>query len=244
MYHGKTVSLVFPAFNEAENIANAVLEFRRTNLLDEIIVVDNNSRDKTANLAKKNGAKVIKEPRQGYGFAVIKGLRSANGEYVVLAEPDGTFSAQDLKQLLRVARRYDCVLGTRTNQAYIQAGANMNFLLRWGNILIAKILQVLFNTPSISDCGCTYRVFKRKVINVIAPQLTVGSSHLLPQTVILTQLAGFSITEIPIKYQTRIGTSKITGSLSRAIKVGFNMLGLILDHYRRRQTAYSPASFT
>ena len=77
---GKRVSIVFPAYNEAANIARAVREFRAVEVVDEVIVVDNNSRDGTGDLAREAGARVIHEGRQGYGNALRRGLREADGE--------------------------------------------------------------------------------------------------------------------------------------------------------------------
>lgn len=230
MYKGKTVSLIFPAFNEEDNIFEAVAEFKKTNLFDEIIVVDNNSKDQTANLAKEAGAKVVKQQLQGYGFALQKGLAVAKGQLIMLAEPDGTFSAKDCKRLLQYLKNLDCVFGTRTNTDYIRPGANMKFALRTGNVLLAKLMQILYGMPPISDCGCTFRVFKKAVVQELLPHLTVGGSHFLPQTVLLTHLLGFQFREIPVRYQKRVGISKITGTLSRSVSVGSAMLNMIIQY--------------
>lgn len=230
MYAGKRTSLVFPTFNEEENIANAIKNFKNLRIFDEIIVVDNNSKDKTASIARKFGAKVVKEEKQGYGFAIRKGLLVAKGYYIVLCEPDATFSAQDSLKLLKNLSQYDIVIGTRTNKNFIKKGARMSGAVRLGNILLAKIITLLFRTPSLSDCGCTYRAFKRKVSQTILPRITVGGSHLLPEIVILSSLHRFEIKEIPVYYRKRVGNSKITGSTKRAIYVGAKMLLLILKY--------------
>jgi len=230
MYLGQKVSLIFPSYNEAENIGLAVSSFLKTKIIDELIVVDNNSTDSTAKIAKKNGAKVVIEPNQGYGFAIRKGLSSATGDYIVLAEPDGTFVAKDLKRLLKPLANYDAVLGTRTNPNFIQPGANMGFLLRSGNIVLAKITQKLFSTSYLSDCGCTFRAFKKPAIKKILPSLTVGGSHLLPEIVILLVLNNFSFFEVPVHYKPRVGTSKITGSPIKIVQVGWKMMTMILSY--------------
>jgi glycosyltransferase involved in cell wall biosynthesis len=231
MYQNKTVSLIFPAFNEAENITQAVTEFLATKIIDELIVVNNNSSDDTAKLAKKAGARVVHEKRQGYGFALQKGLNAASGTYIVLAEPDGTFKPTDLRRLLQPLATYDAVVGTRTNSAYIQPGANMGLKLRYGNIILARLIQFLHQTPAISDCGCTYRAFRKNTVAAILPHCTVGGSHFLPETILLLVQAGLSFKEIPVHYYPRIGTSKITGSLRRTVGVAFNMLLLTLHYF-------------
>jgi glycosyltransferase involved in cell wall biosynthesis len=230
---GKTVSVVFPAFNEAASIARAVRDFRAIPAVDEVIVVDNNSRDRTADLAREAGARVVAERRQGYGHALRRGLCEASGDYVILAEPDGTFVGKDVVKLLAYADEFDMVMGTRTTRELIWDQANMGWFLRVGNLAVAKLLQVLFDGPSLSDCGCTMRLIRREALDRIAPGLRVGGSHFLPEMVILGLLRGLRVIEIPVNYRGRVGDSKITGSRVTALKVGVRMIGLILD-YRLR----------
>jgi glycosyltransferase involved in cell wall biosynthesis len=230
MFRGARVSLVFPAYNEEENIENAIKDFKSIKSIDEIIVVDNNSKDKTSQIARKTGARVVLERNQGYGFALRRGLKEAKGDLIILCEPDATFSASDLPELILLTGKYDLVMGTRTNKKYIRDGANMNPLLRFGNITVAKLMQVLYGLNNISDCGCTFRIFKRGILDKILPHLTVGGSHFLPETVVLTKLAGGKIIEAPVHYGKRIGRSKITGSFRKSIKVGVSMLAIILRY--------------
>lgn len=230
MWQQKQVSVIFPAYNEEENIGSATSDFLSMGLVDELIVVDNNCTDKTAEVAKLGGAKVVKETRQGYGFALARGMKEATGSFVILAEPDGTFEGKDIKKLLANSDKFDLVLGTRTKKKFIKKGANMGFLLRWGNILMAKLLQILFFTSDLTDCGCTLRLIKNELLKKILPKMTVGGSHFLPEMVILAIKEGARIKEIPVNYGPRIGTSKITGSFRRAVKVGLAMFLLILKY--------------
>ena len=142
----------------------------------------------TAARAEAAGARVVREPRQGYGHALRRGLAEAQGEYVVLAEPDGTFMGKDVLKLLAYADDFDLVLGTRTTRELIWHGANMGWQLRWGNWLVAKLLQVLFGGPSLSDCGCTLRLVRRSAAERLLPRFTVGGSHFLPEMVCLALL--------------------------------------------------------
>lgn len=230
MYKEKTVSLVLPAFNEEKGLVKILEEFRRMKIIDEIIVVDNNSTDLTAKTARENGARVIREKNQGFGFAIMRGMKAAKGELIILCEPDGTFSAKDALRLLSKTHFADAVLGSRTNKNYITKNANMGVFIRTGNIFVAKLLQVLYRTNKLTDCGCTYRVFHRSLVDKIMPYLTVGKSHFLPETVILSTFAEKTILEIPVSYGNRIGDSKITGSLKRAISVGIQMLYIIFKY--------------
>src|ERR1051326_8945671 len=230
MWQGHRVSVVFPAYNEEAGIAAAVTDFGSLDAVDEVLVVDNNSRDRTSQEAERAGARVVRESRQGYGNALRRGLAEAHGEYVVLAEPDGTFMAKDVLKLLAYADDFDLVLGTRTTRELIWHGANMGWQLRWGNWLGAKLLQVLFGGPSLSDCGCTLRLIRRSAADRLLSRFTVGGSHFLPEMVCLALLEHLRIVEVPVNYRDRVGQSKITGSLSTAVRVGCHMVAVILRY--------------
>ena len=230
MWLGHRVSVVFPAYNEEAGIAEAVTEFGDLEAVDEVLVIDNNSRDQTAARAARAGARVVHESRQGYGNALRRGLAEAQGEYVVLAEPDGTFMAKDVLKLLAYADDFDLVMGTRTTRELIWHGANMGWELRWGNWLVAKLLQVLFGGPSLSDCGCTLRLIRRSAAGRLLPRFTVGGSHFLPEMVCLALLSGLRIVEVPVNYRNRVGESKITGSMRTTVRVGAHMISLILRY--------------
>jgi glycosyltransferase involved in cell wall biosynthesis len=230
VWEGKRISVVLPAYNEADNIAQAVHEFAAVSAVDEVIVVDNNSRDGTGQLAAEAGGRVILESKQGYGHALRRGMVEATGDIVVLAEPDGTFVARDVLKLLSYTDEFDMVLGTRTTRELIWHQANMGWFLRVGNVAVAKLVQVLYGGPSLSDCGCTFRLIHRKALDQIIGDLTVGGSHFLPEMVILGLRRGLRVIEIPVNYRGRVGESKITGSPVTAIKVGVRMIRLITEY--------------
>lgn len=230
MYNNKKISVVFPAYNEEENIVTAIEDFFETGVIDEIIVVDNNSSDSTAEKVSQTKATLVKEKKQGYGYALQKGLRKATGDFIILSEPDGTFMGKDVFKLLSYADDFKFVLGTRTTRELIWEGANMDYFLRLGNIVMAKLLALLFHGPSLSDCGCTTRLIHKDALEVFRTKLTVGGSHFLPEMVILALLNKLSIIEIPINYRKRVGVSKITGSLKGSIITGLKMFSLILKY--------------
>jgi glycosyltransferase involved in cell wall biosynthesis len=230
MWNGKRVSVVLPAFNEEENIREAIESFYATGVVDEIVVVNNNSSDRTVDKARKAKAIIIDEYRQGYGAALIKGLAGASGDYIILSEPDGTFVSRDVLKLLAYSEDFDMICGTRTTKELIWAEANMGWFLRFGNIIVAKMIELLFNTPSLSDCGCTMRLINRGALQKFLPLLTVTGSHFLPEMVILASQKGLRLLEIPVNYNKRKGTSKITGSLRGTLKTGFNMIWLIIRY--------------
>ena len=230
MYGTKTVSIVLPAYNEEQYIRGAVEDFFAAGVVDEVIVVDNNSRDRTADEAAATRARVVREPNQGYGNALRRGLQEATGDLVIMAEPDGTFLGRDILKLLAYSEDFEMVCGTRTTRELIWTQANMGWFLRVGNWTVAKMVQLLYGGPSLSDCGCTMRLISRAGLAKIERDLTVGESHFLPEMVILALKKNMKIIEVPVNYRGRIGESKITGNLKGTLRTGFRMIGIILKY--------------
>jgi glycosyltransferase involved in cell wall biosynthesis len=228
MWNTKTVSIVLPAYNEEQGIRKAVEDFFLPGIVDEVLVIDNNSKDGTAVEAAATRARVILETAQGYGHALRRGLREATGDLVIMAEPDGTFVGRDVLKLLAYADDFEMVCGTRTTRELIWEQANMGWFLRIGNWVVAKLIQVLYDGPSLTDCGCTMRLTHRSALARIQDDLTVGGSHFLPEMVILGLKRGIRIIEVPVNYRGRVGDSKITGTLRGTLRTGFQMIALIL----------------
>jgi hypothetical protein len=103
----------------------------------------------------------------------------------------------------------------------------MDWFRRFGNIIVAKMIELLFDGPSLTDRGCTLRLISRSARDMLVRRLTVKGSHFLPEVVILALLSRLRVIEIPINYRGRIGTSKITGTTKATFKTGFRMIGLI-----------------
>jgi glycosyltransferase involved in cell wall biosynthesis len=244
MWYGCRVAVIFPAYNEEDNVAHAIDDFLNAGgggIVDEVIAVDNNSRDRTAACIKATRATYVLETKQGYGHALQRGLAEAasrGADLIVMAEPDGTFAGKDVLKLLAFSDDFDLVLGTRTTKELIWQEANMGRFLRWGNWAVAKLLQVLHDGPSLSDCGCTLRLVRTDAYRVFASSLTVGRSHFLPEMVCLALGAGLRMVEVPVNYRGRVGESKITGSLSTTLRVGTRMIMLILGYWARRRLAF------
>jgi glycosyltransferase involved in cell wall biosynthesis len=230
MWHSQTVTVVFPCYNEEEGITKAIHDFFNTGYVDEIIVVDNNSTDRSAELVRLTEAKTVSEKQQGVGFATLRGLAEASGDLIVMAEPDGTFLGKDILKLLAYADDFDIVLGTRTIKETISKGSNMGFFMRTGNWIVAKLLQLTFNTTSLTDSGCTMRLLHRTVVKKLLPHLTVGRSHYLPEMIILGHHFGAKIIEIPLNYCPRRGESKITGSFKNTLGIAINIINLIFKY--------------
>lgn len=230
-WHTKSVSVVLPTYNEKNSIASVIQGFYATGYVDEVVVVNNNAIEGTDEEVAKTPARIVREPRQGFGFSVRRGLSEARGDLIVLSEPDGTFAPKDIIKLLAFADDFDFVLGTRTTRELIWEGANMGWFLRFGNYCVAKLIEMLFNTPSLSDVGCTMRLIRRESLRVLEPHFTVGGSQFNPEMVILAKAVGLRFVEVPLNYQPRVGRSSVTGNKIVAFRVGVAML-LLIAKYR------------
>src|SRR6266571_3535484 len=109
MWKGRTVSVVLPTYNERDSIRASVEDFFGTGVVDEVIVVNNNAAGGTSEEVASTRAREVMEPRQGYGFALRRGVAEASGFYVAVSEPDATFSGEDIWKLLAYADDFDVV---------------------------------------------------------------------------------------------------------------------------------------
>jgi hypothetical protein len=247
MWNGKEVSVVLMTYAERDSIRDVIDRFFATGLVDEVLVVDNNAQPGTADEVARTNARLVREPRQGYGHATRRGLLEARGELIVLAEPDGTFLPEDIDKLLVYSAECDVVFGTRTTRELIWAEANMESFLRWGNWAVAKLIEVLYNTSHLSDVGCTYRLLRAPAAKEVASKMTVGGNHAGAEIMLLTIVSGARFVEVPVNYLPRVGTSAVTGSPIKAIGVGLRMIKLALQMRRsaprpiRRPEAFAAA---
>lgn len=229
MFAGKTVSLVLPTYNEKDSIRQVIQDFEALGVLDEIIVINNNARPGTSEEVAQTGAREVLETTQGYGAAILRGFREAVGDMVVLCEPDGTFMAQDIFKLLEYGRDFDVVYGSPTMNDLIWDGANMGWFLRLGNWSVAKLVEVLFGSCSLTDVGCTYRLAHRRVIGHVLATCSIQQNYFGPEMMVSTIRARFKNVQIPLNYCERVGVSSVTGDLLVAFKLGLKMIGLILQ---------------
>jgi glycosyltransferase involved in cell wall biosynthesis len=203
------------------------LDFTTTGVVDEVLVVNNNAAVGTSEEVTGTGAREIVEPRQGYGWAIRRGLEEAQEEYLVVCEPDGTFLARDIFKLLAYAEDFDIVYGSRTSQQLIWYGANMGFFLRWGNWAVAKYLEFAFNATSLTDVGCTMRLIRRDVAHALLPTFRIGGSEFGPEMMIRSLQAGMRVIQVPVNYLPRVGVSSVTGDPIKAVVLGLQMIWLI-----------------
>jgi glycosyltransferase involved in cell wall biosynthesis len=240
VWDGKRISVIFPTYNEKESIRAAIEEFFATGVVDEIVVVNNNAAPGTHEEVAKTAAREVFEPRQGYGAAIQRGLREATGDYLILAEPDGTFEGRDVLKLLAYAEDFQVVFGTRTTSSLIGQGANMGLFLKWGNWAVAKLLEFLFDTTHFSDVGCTMRLIHRDALAKISDGFTVAGSHFGVEMMLLVVSRGLTYIEIPVHYRARVGQSSVTGDPVKAVGLGLRMILFILAYRLRLARPPSP----
>ena len=220
------VSVVVPAYNEEEGIEGVVKDLLDQGCVNEVVVVNNNSTDQTERVATKTGARVVQEKNQVYGYAIQKGILETRNDLVVLTEGDGTFVGRDIPKLLAYIGDADMVLGTRTTLELLEEGAKMGRFLRWGNVFIAKLIQ-LFYGCRLTDVGCTFRAFHREAYEKIRHRIKVGGPHFSPEMIIEMLKADMKVIEIPVHYRKRVGKSKITSTWWKSLMLGFRMIWLI-----------------
>jgi dTDP-glucose pyrophosphorylase len=229
-FNNKSVSLIIPAYNEESSIGYVLDDFK--DKVDEVLVINNNSQDRTEEIAQAKGARVFTGSFKGYGEALKFGMDKAKGDILILTEADGSFVSRDLGKILEYLKDADMVLGTRTTKQMIEQAANMSFLLRWGNICMAKFIELLWlykNEPRLTDVGCTYRGIWRADYNVIKKSLQCSGPAFSSEMIIEAMRHNKRIIEIPVTYSGRIGgKSKLSGSIFANVKSALQMFGLIM----------------
>jgi dTDP-glucose pyrophosphorylase len=223
------ISVVIPAYNEAESIASVVNDFK--DRVDEVLVVNNSSRDETAAVAAAAGARVETVQLKGYGDTIRWGLDHASGDIFVVVEADCSFRARDLDKLLEYLKDADMVMGTRTTRELIEQGTNMRGAVRWGNVVVGKLVEAMWwsQQPRFTDVGCTYRALWRDTFQKIKPLLRGTGPELAPEMMVAALLARLRVIEIPVSYHRRAaGESKHSANYLHISKTALRMLRTIL----------------
>mgnify|MGYP001337373572 FL=1 len=227
-WKSKKISLILPTYNELDSIKKVINKFSGLKIFFEIIVINNNASIGTSDEIAQTDAVEIHEKKQGYGSAILRGFYESKGDLIVVCEPDDTFVEEDIYKLLAYSDSFDVVYGSRTMNDMIWDGANMGWFLRFGNWSVAKLLQILFNTCSLTDVGCTYRLVKRSSMLKILKKSKVLSNFFGPEMMLISILLNLKIIQIPINYRERVGISSVTGSFKKAFILGIQMILLIL----------------
>jgi glycosyltransferase involved in cell wall biosynthesis len=219
------VSVVIPCLNEAENIELCVRTAREalesSGIEGEVLVVDNASEDDSAAVARAAGARVVHEPRRGYGSAYLAGFGAALGEYIVMADADLTY---DFNEIPRFVAELDAgaelVMGDRMDN--IQPGA-MPWHHRYiGNPILTGLLNLFFRT-GINDAHCGMRALRRDVLERL--DLRTTGMEFASEMVIRASKEKLRIAEFPIEYHPRGGESKLS-----SFRDGWRHLRFLLVH--------------
>jgi glycosyltransferase involved in cell wall biosynthesis len=204
------VSVVIPCLNEAENITECVTRARTVmaehGISGEVVVADNGSDDGSGELAREAGARVVHEPRRGYGSAYLAGFAAARGEYIVMADADLTYDFGEIPNFVRhLDEGAQLVMGNRMDN--IHPGA-MPWLHRYvGNPLLTGLLNLFFRT-GVRDAHCGMRALRRDVLPAL--DLRTTGMEFASEMVIRAGKEGLDIREVPIEYHPRGGESKLS----------------------------------
>jgi glycosyltransferase involved in cell wall biosynthesis len=204
------VSVVIPCLNEEENIEacvrSALRSMEEAGIAGEVVVADNDSEDRSAELATAAGARVVHEPRRGYGSAYLAGFAAARGEYIVMGDADLTYDFDEIPKFVeKLDAGAELVMGDRMKN--IHPGA-MPWHHRYiGNPVLTGILNVFFRT-GVSDAHCGMRALRRDVL----PRLDLRTTGMefASEMVIRASKEKLRIAEFPIEYHPRGGESKLS----------------------------------
>jgi hypothetical protein len=219
------VSVVIPCLNEEENIeacVTAALEaMQGAGIPGEVVVADNASDDGSAELAAAAGARVVSEPRRGYGSAYLAGFAAARGRYIVMADADLTYDFREIPRFVeKLEEGAELVMGDRMDN--IHPGA-MPWLHRYvGNPILTGVLNVFFRA-GVSDAHCGMRALRRDVL----PRLDLRTTGMefASEMVIRASKEQLDIREFPIEYHPRGGKSKLS-----SFRDGWRHLRFLLVH--------------
>jgi glycosyltransferase involved in cell wall biosynthesis len=204
------LSVVIPCLNEAEGIAvvveKAIRTMEREGISGEVVVADNGSTDGSPAIAEAAGARVVHEPRRGYGSAYQAGFTAARGEYILMGDGDDTYDFTQIDRFVGPLREgADLVIGNR--MAGIQPGAMSWLHRRVGNPLLTGVLNLFFRT-GVSDAHCGMRAFRRDLLPAL--DLRATGMEFASEHVIRSAKLGLEIREIEIDYHPRKGESKLS----------------------------------
>jgi glycosyltransferase involved in cell wall biosynthesis len=219
------VSVVIPCLNEEENIERCVGAalgvLSDAGIAGEVVVADNASEDRSADLATRAGARVVHEPRRGYGSAYLAGFAAARGRYIVMGDADLTYDFREIPRFVeQLEEGAELVMGDRMDN--IHPGA-MPWLHRYvGNPILTGVLNVFFRT-GVSDAHCGMRGLRRDVL----PRLDLRTTGMefASEMVIRASKEKLDIREFPIEYHPRGGESKLS-----SFRDGWRHLRFLLVH--------------
>jgi len=223
------IKVIIPAYNEQDSIGNVINDIPK--IVDEVIVVSNNSNDNTVINAEKAGATVLSETRKGYGYACLKGIEyisKQNTKPKIIVFLDGDYSdyPEQLTEIIAPILKddIDFVVGARVKK--LREVGSMTPQQVFGNWL-ATFLMKLFFGAKFSDLGPFRAIKYEKLLALNMEDKTYGWTVEMQLKVLKQKM---SYLEIPVKYRNRIGVSKVSGTLKGTIFAGVKILGWIFKY--------------
>jgi hypothetical protein len=227
----RQLTVALTAFDDEESIGPAVDDFLAYPLVRRVIVVDNNSRDRTADVARAHGAIVVRESQPGYGRCVYRalqeGLAYSDTELTLLCEGDMTFRAYDIDKFMAYIAHADIVNGTRIVEQLRAHRTQLTSFMYYGNFFVGKLLEAKhIGKGTFTDVGTTYKLCRNSALRALLPRVNPSINLEFNAHFLDTALGGpFHIVECPITFHNRVGSSK-GGNTSnrRAFGVGMRMI--------------------
>ena len=223
------IKVIIPAFNEEKAIANVIREIPK--YVNEIIVVSNNSNDKTIEVAKKAGATVLTEDKKGYGYACLKGMeyianQESKPEIIVFLDGDYSDFPEELSQIVRpiIEKNIDFVIGARN--AKFRENGSMTPQQVFGNWLATFLMKLFFNAK-FTDLGPFRAIKYDKLLLLNMEDKTYGWTVEMQLKVLKQKM---SYIEIPVRYKNRIGVSKVSGTVKGTVMAGIKIISWILKY--------------
>lgn len=224
------ILVIIPAFNEEQSIGKVINDIP-TNLVNEIVVVNNNSSDGTAANAASAGATVINEVRRGYGYACLRGIQYAKDkkdlpDIIVFLDGDYSDYPEEMRALVRpiIKDDLDMVIGSRTT-GNSEKGALLPQQV-FGNALATSLIKLLYGVK-FTDLGPFRAIKFDKLLQLNMTDTTYGWTV---EMQVKAAKEKFKFSEVPVSYRRRIGVSKITGTVSGSIKAAYKILWTIFKY--------------
>ena len=223
------IKVIIPAYNEADSIANVINDI--PDIVDEVIVVNNNSTDATVANAEAAGATVLTENRKGYGYACLKGMgyvaqHETKPDIIVFLDGDYSDYPEELTKIVApiINEDIDFVIGARVKR--LREQGSMTPQQVFGNWLACFLMKLFFNAK-FTDLGPFRAIKYQKLLDLNMVDKTYGWTVEM-QLKALKQK--FSYVEIPVNYRNRIGVSKVSGTVKGSIFAGIKILSWIFKY--------------
>lgn len=223
------VVAVIPAWNEEGNIGRVVADIPRQ-ACRHVVVVDNASTDRTAQIAESAGAIVVRQPRRGYGYACAAGVQKAYGlgaDVIVFLDGDYSDYPDEMPRVLApiLSGEADMVIGSRNSGGMERGALPAHAVL--GNHLISLIMRLRFRVR-ISDLGPFHAIRADTLRSLGISEMTYGWTV---EMIVKAAKQGSRIVEVPVRYRKRLsGQSKVSGNLAASVKAGWRILSVTLRH--------------